>query len=363
MIRFFAAVLTGLCFAAAPAAGEPAKSAWQTYIEAAATAHSRSDFVSAEALLKAALDLAEKQDPDGIRPPLTRLVLQFTYADLNQMEMVQRIGPIRIDIGKVDQGFLPLTKLFHRLGDVFYRRWQKFPANPPTEEVTLEYAARCLRVEIALQKKLFPQSRLSVDQVIAMANALRLYADVVEKQGTKGSLDEAVEQLEQANQLWENFRLENDLLIAVSQQASVLPRSVTQEGLDNFVAVKNRLGLFHRWKAESLQKDNKLAEAAAAFARAESLHLEVLKYFERDWPDHSTTGFHYFRLGQIYAAWNERFAEAEAAFLRALAIYEAVEAPRNADLVFIVKTLAAYLRKAGQPERARELELRFGIES
>jgi hypothetical protein len=142
-----------------------------------------------------------------------------------------------------------------------------------------------------------------------------------------------------------------------------MPRSVTFPWLDDLLDVKRRLAIFNRWSGENLEASNKHAEAVTAFAKAEELYLEALKYFANDWPDHRETASVMFYLAEVYAVWNERFADAEDLYRRSSAIYEATEEPRSSNTLFIAKRLAAYLRKAGKEQAARELEEHYGIKS
>src|SRR5713226_3448898 len=74
----------------APAAAQSGGHPWQTLMSAAAEANVSDDFVTAEALLNAALEVAQQVDPQGPRPVLSRLMLQLIYADLGKMEMSER---------------------------------------------------------------------------------------------------------------------------------------------------------------------------------------------------------------------------------------------------------------------------------
>jgi tetratricopeptide (TPR) repeat protein len=208
-------------------------------------------------------------------------------------------------------------------------------------------------VEVALERKLLPQSHLTFDQTQTLARALDLLGVVFEKQG---EFDDAIAKIEQANDLWEGFRAESELLASTSQQSSILRRNVAEQGQGDFVDVKIGLAQFYTWKGGELQQNNRSPEANTLFTKAEDLLLEVLKYFAPEWPNHLTTGLAYFRLGQTYASWNERTADAEPAYRHALAIYEAVEGRRGDQVKFIVQTLADFLRKQGRADGAQQLE-------
>jgi tetratricopeptide (TPR) repeat protein len=343
-----------------PASAQRADDLWQTYISAAAGADDRNDFVTSEALLRAALDVALATDPDGLRPPLTRLLLQFVYADLNQIDEAHKMGAIRFDLAKVDPGLLSLTKQYHRLAKTFYKRWSQLPDRTKDERIakdlTLEYAVRCLRVEVALERQLLPQLHLTFEQTQMLAGAQALLGEVLRRQG---HLDESVAALEQANDLRELFRTESETIHAASQQASVLPRSASPQGLDDIVSTKFQLGFSYVEMGQGAQDEKKPAEAELAFAKAEKMFKGAVDYIEPEWPNHYLTGAAYFMLGRLYTYWDARSADAEPAIRRAIAIQLAIEGPRGERLKMAVETLSEFLRQTGQEDRARQLEAQY----
>jgi tetratricopeptide (TPR) repeat protein len=349
-----------------PASAQRADDLWQTYISAAASANDRNDYVTSEALLRAALDVALATDPDGLRPQLTALLLQIAYADLNQIEEVHKLGAIRFDLAKADQGLLSLTRQYDRLAMTFYSRWSRLPDSPATEQdrtakdLTLEFAVRCLRVEVALEKRLLPQSHLTFEQTQRLAGAEALLGEVLRKQW---HLDESVEALEEANELRELFRTESETMHAASQQASVLQRKASPQGLDDVVETKFQLGLSYVSKGQDLQGASKPAEAKAAFANAEKMFRGAADYIEPEWPNHFLTGGAYFYLGQLYTLWDTRSADAEPAIRRAIAIHQEIEGLRGANVRLAVETLAGFLRRTGQEDRARQLEAQYDFKN
>ncbi len=356
------ALLTALVVSpSTPASAQQADDLWQTYIGAAANADDRNDAVSSEALLRAALDVALATDPDGLRPPLTRLLLQFAYADLNQLDEAQKMGNLRIDLTKAEPGLLSLTRQYHRLATTFYNRWSKMPDSPPTEQartaktLTLEYAVRCLRVEVALERKLLPQ-RMTFDQMQMVANAEALLGEVLRIQG---NIDESVSFLEEADQRREQFRTESEILQAASQQLSMLPRKASPQGLDDVFWTKYELGLSYLFKGENLWDEKKQAEAERAFGQAETMIKNAIGYIEPEWPNHSLTATGYFLLGRLYTVWPARFAEAEPALRRTLEIELTISGPHGGNVKVAVTTLAAFLRKMGHEDRAQQLEAQY----
>jgi tetratricopeptide (TPR) repeat protein len=345
----------------APAQNAPSPGPWALYIEAAADAQGDGDLAAAEALLTAANDFAEKSEGrESLRASITRLLLTATYADLNLMDAARAVPNVRINLGDLDASFLPVTRMLSRLGDTYYARWQRFPAAPPTEDertrkaVMLELAARFARVEGAFQQKLLPPD----DQRIA--TTLLFLGRILRIQG---KLDEAIEQLEKANAIWDNISSKRDLFARASEEAALFPRALSRQTAQGLIETKLQLAFFYLLDGLRHQDEKDDKRATERFTESERLILDTFKEFGAFWPDHPTSGMLNFRLADLYSVWKDKAQEAEPAYQRSLAIYEAANGPASDNAQFVARELADFLRKAGKEDAAKEIEQRYGLKT
>jgi tetratricopeptide (TPR) repeat protein len=345
--------------AGARAQGNPNPGPWTLYIDAAAEAQSNGDLVAAEALLKSAIDFADKSEgAQSLRASISRLLLASTYADLNQAESARAVPNVRINLGDLDSTFLPVTRMLNRLADTYYARWQRFPASPATEDertrkaVVLESAARFLLVEWAFQQKLLPAD----DERTAIT--LHYYGRILQLQG---KLDDAIEQLEKANAIWDKISSKKDLYALASEEAALFPQALSRQKAQGLIDLKVRLAFFYLLDGAKHQDEKDDKRATERFVESEHLLFDTLKDFSEFWPDHPISGMLNFRLADLYSVWKDKAQEAEPAYRRSLAIYEAANGAANDNTLFVARELATFLRNSGKEDAAKAVEQRYGL--
>jgi tetratricopeptide (TPR) repeat protein len=352
------ALLTGAPASAQPAAS-PAPSPWQTLMSAAAEASSNEDYVTAEALLNAALEVALKVDPRGPRPVLSRLMLQLTYADLDKMEMSQRLGSLRLDVATLDPTLLTFATTLNRLANRYYDRWKVLPVQTNDEAIRkrksllLAESERCLLIKWAIQNKLLPPSDS------ALASTIGFHGLVFEKQG---KLPDAIAKYEAAVKIWNEAEDRHKRLMLSSTQFSLFSGrgAGVVETTDDPVSVKSLLGRAHMWTGEEHLEKKKEDEAVAAFRRAEPIFLEIIRYFDQVWPDHPRTAIFHSHLGNLYGL-QRRFPDSIVAYRKSLTIYDTHEGGASENTRFVVQRLAKILRNDKKDQEAAELEARYGL--
>jgi len=340
-----------------PAAAQSGGHPWQTLMSAAAEANVSDDFVTAEALLNAALEVAQQVDPQGPRPVLSRLMLQLVYADLNKMEMSQRLGSLRLDVSTFDPTLLTFATTLNRLANKYYDRWKTLPIQIDSEEIRnkksllLAEAERCMLLKWAIQNKLLPETGA------ALASTIGFHGLVFEKQG---KLADAIAKYEAAIKIWNEVE-ERDKRLIVSSQFSLFAERTSRgaEQTDDPLAVKLLLARAYMWDGENQLEKKKHEEAAAAFKRAEPLFLDLTQLVERHWPTHPRTANNYSYLGSLYFL-QRRYADSVAAYHKSLGIYEAQEGRKSENVRYIVGRLAKVLRSDNRESEAAELEARYG---
>ena len=149
---------------APPAAAQSQSHPWQTLMDAAVEANLSEDFVTAEALLKAALEVAQQVDAGGPRPVLSRLLLQLVYADLDKLDQAHQMGNLRLDVSTFEQVLLPFARTLDRLANRYYTRWRELPnteENRQKRSLRLAQAERSMLLKWAIQNKLLLESAKS----------------------------------------------------------------------------------------------------------------------------------------------------------------------------------------------------------
>lgn len=337
----------------------PSPNPWGLYIDAAAEAQSNGDLVAAEALLQSANDVAERIDGrHSLRASLTLMLLASAYADLKKFDTARVVPDIKIDLAEVDASYLPFTRLLQRFVAGYRKRWNELPANPTTEndrkrKVTLlESAARFSMVEIAFQKKILPPD----DERIA--NALYDYALILKDQD---KLSQAIEQLKQADIIWDQIASKRDVFALANEEAALFPPGLARQKADRMLEVKKRLALYYLLDGMALQDGGDDRSATERYADAERLLLNTLSQYNAFWPNHPTTGYVNFLLARVYTFWTDKKSMAEVPYRRALAIYEAANGADDNDVTFIAGDFAGYLRHVGRKDAALEIETRYGL--
>ena len=171
-----------LCFIAAfllqalqgsPASAQASRQPWQILMDAATEANLSNDLATAEALLGAALELAQQTDPNGPRPILSRLMLQLIYADLNKPELSQRLGSMRLDVSTFDPTLLLFAGTLDRLANKYYDRWAALRDAGNSDEtrskrgLLLAESERCTLIKWAIQNKLLPATDVALASTIS----------------------------------------------------------------------------------------------------------------------------------------------------------------------------------------------------
>ncbi|MFI4986645.1 MAG: hypothetical protein ACHQF3_04330 [Alphaproteobacteria bacterium] len=335
---------------------------WQSYLDAAVEANVSDDFTSAEALLKAADDVARQRDANGPRAALTRLVLDFVEVELEKRppeDIISRQG-LAPDLAGAETALLPAADSFARLANNYYHRWEDLDpdrdsaAERAKAKLRLREAEICRLVALAMQKKLL----LAGD--VAIASTMALYGVVL---SDEDRLDEAKENYRAALDIWAAADRKNAQLMEGSRRFSLNQGRTAGDakGGNDPLLVKFFLAQADMTTGYQLRNEKKVLEAARDFKEAEEALLEVIAIYDKDWPDRLATGYRYYQLARLYSWQEGRLRDAEDKFRRALAIYEAVEGKTSDDVATIVERLAAVLRQEQDEDRARALETAYGV--
>jgi tetratricopeptide (TPR) repeat protein len=357
-----------LCFIAAflllalqgtPASAQASRQPWQILMDAATEANLSNDLATAEALLGAALELAQQTDPNGPRPILSRLMLQLIYADLNKPELSQRLGSMRLDVSTFDPTLLLFASTLDRLANKYYDRWAALRDAGNSDEtrnkrgLLLAESERCTLIKWAIQNKLLPATD------VALASTIGFHGLVFEKQW---KLADAIAKYEAAVKIWDAAEDRRKRLMTSSAQFSLFSGRGAGAGeqTDNPISVKFLLARAHVYNGEEHLEKKKEPEADAAFKRAEPLLIEMLELFGQTWPDHPRTAVYHSQLGALYFL-QRRYADSTASYRKSLAIHEWNEGSTGDNVRFVVQRLAKALRSDNRESEAAELETRYGV--
>jgi tetratricopeptide (TPR) repeat protein len=355
----FIAALSLVALQAAPAAAQASRQPWQILMDAATEANLSNDFVTAEALLGAALELAQQTDPNGPRPVLSRLMLQLIYADLGKPELSQRLGSLRLDVATFDPTLLLFAGTLDRLANKYYDRWAALRDAGNSEEIRnkrgllLAESERCALLKWAIQNKLLPPTD------VALATTIAFHGLIFEKQW---KLADAIAKYETAVKIWDAAEDRRKRLMTSSAQFSLFSGrgSGASDQTDNPISVKLLLARTHISIAEDHLEKKKQPEADAALKRAEPLLVGMITLFEQVWPSHPRTAVFHSQLGNLYFL-QGRHPESMAAFRKSIAIYEGSEGSKSDNTRYVVQRLAKVLRAADRESEAAELEERYGV--
>jgi tetratricopeptide (TPR) repeat protein len=357
-----------LCFIAAfllqalqgsPASAQASRQPWQILMDAATEANLSNDLATAEALLGAALELAQQTDPNGPRPVLSRLMLQLIYADLSKPELSQRLGSLRLDVSTFDPTLLLFAGTLDRLANKYYDRWAALRDAGNSDEtrskrgLLLAESERCTLIKWAIQNKLLPATD------VALASTIGFHGLVFEKQW---KLADAIAKYEAAVKIWDAAEDRRKRLMTSSAQFSLFSGRGAGAGeqTDNPISVKFLLARAHVYNGEEHLEKKKESEADAAFKRAEPLLIEMLELFGQTWPDHPRTAVYHSQLGTLYFL-QRRYADSTASYRKSLAIHERNEGSTGDNVRFVVQRLAKALRSDNRESEAAELEARYGV--
>jgi tetratricopeptide (TPR) repeat protein len=357
-LRFIAAFLL-LALQGNPASAQASRQPWQILMDAATEANLSNDLATAEALLGAALELAQQTDPNGPRPILSRLMLQLIYADLNKPELSQRLGSMRLDVSTFDPTLLLFAGTLDRLANKYYDRWAALRDAGNSDEtrskrgLLLAESERCTLIKWAIQNKLLPATD------VALASTIGFHGLVFEKQW---KLADAIAKYEAAVKIWDAAEDRRKRLMTSSAQFSLFSGRGAGAGeqTDNPISVKFLLARAHVYNGEEHLEKKKESEADAAFKRAEPLLIEMLELFGQTWPDHPRTAVYHSQLGALYFL-QRRYADSTASYRKSLAIHERNEGSTGDNVRFVVQRLAKALRSDNRESEAAELEARYGV--
>ncbi len=338
---------------APPAAAQSQSHPWQTLMDAAVEANLSEDFVTAEALLKAALEVAQQVDASGPRPVLSRLLLQLVYADLDKLDQAHQMGNLRLDVSTFEQVLLPFARTLDRLANRYYTRWRELPN---TEENRQKRSLRLAQAERSMLLKWAIQNKLLLESGASLATTIGFHGMILEKQG---KLADAIAKYEAALKIWNEVEERDKRLIVGSQFSLFAGRtSRASEQPDDPLTMKILLARAYMWDGENQLEKKKDAEAAAAFKRAEPMFLDITRLVEQHWPTHPRTANNYSYLGNLYFL-QRRYADSAAAYRRSLEIYEVQEGAQSDNTRYVVVRLAKVLRSDGRESEAVELETRY----
>jgi tetratricopeptide (TPR) repeat protein len=357
-LRFIAAFLL-LALQGTPASAQASRQPWQILMDAATEANLSNDLATAEALLGAALELAQQTDPNGPRPILSRLMLQLIYADLSKPELSQRLGSLRLDVSTFDPTLLLFAGTLDRLANKYYDRWAALRDAGNSDEtrskrgLLLAESERCTLIKWAIQNKLLPATD------VALASTIGFHGLVFEKQW---KLADAIAKYEAAVKIWDAAEDRRKRLMTSSAQFSLFSGRGAGAGeqTDNPISVKFLLARAHVYNGEEHLEKKKEPEADAAFKRAEPLLIEMLELFGQTWPDHPRTAVYHSQLGALYFL-QRRYADSTASYRKSLAIHERNEGSTGDNVRFVVQRLAKALRSDNRESEAAELEARYGV--
>ncbi len=325
---------------------------WQTLLDAAIEAQMADDLPTAEALAKAALEVALQVDEKQVRPNLTRLVLQMIYVEMDQSEKARAVTVPRLDVSTFDPALLPVARSFEKLAIKYYDRFRA-EQDQGKRMRNLAVSERAMLLRWAIQ------SRLLVETGMALAATMVSQAAVFQQQG---KLPEMIEKYEAAEKIWKELE-ERDHRLSVSSQFSLAAgRTISTFGTKTFedpYFLRFLLARAYSWRAQASLEAKKTSEAAADFQRSKEMLLGLTRLMDQHWPAHSFTGSGYLELARVYS-YENRYRESQEAYRKALDIFAGQHGPQANDSRRTARELAAVLRKDNQESEAERIEARYG---
>jgi hypothetical protein len=370
-----ATLLVAVGCATGSARGVPGADPWLTYVDAAVEARNADDPLVAEALLKAAYELAKQSDPQGARPALTRLLLTGTYAALDQMDKARSVAGegLRLDVSQLDESLLPLADSLAKLGELAFARWKTF-----SQEKAWDQAARSRweaenvsMLEAAIRQRAAPGTTLT-------ARAVQFYARVLLY---KGETEQSLQKFAAGVEIYQGIEQNSRALARGGQLLTLFPRKdagadAADSGLmynvdwDRAMAYVTRgEGLLEKKKIE--EANNKptnteaiFAEAKNNFDNAEAIFKSLISQIEQYWPNNKALGNLYDWLGSLYDSDHlNLLVEAEAAYRHSLSVFLANEGPEGERVRSSARSLAAVLREEGKADEAAAIETSYKVTS
>ena len=322
---------------------------WNDYVDAAATAIRETNYTNALVLLKSALQTAEELPPEDPRRTFTRQIMWFVYREMGQDDEASKVlsTATRLDVSKFDASLAPFSNTLDRLANTFYERYDSKKKGDPHYVLS----ERCLLLESAIRQRALPKSDTRT------ASTLGFFGLVLMKQY---KLEDAAKRFEEALDLWE-AQAKRVAGLGESRISLFQVEASDMEGRgDNPIVSAILLARTYRWMGDDLKEKKETQKSAEMYQKAERRYKDVLQAWEAAWPIHRNTARASGELGTLYLA-QERYALAEPALRKSLAMFEAVEGPDGTDLPYFAGELAKVLRKNNHASEADAIERRFKV--
>ena len=384
----------------------PTKDVWQTYLDAAQASDSSGNFTAEAIILSAALALANKSDPHGQRPALTRLPLILAYGELHRTDLMDPLSAlsIHIDVGNLDERYDDFLNTIDEYANSYHDRWNAHQDDSPSDDLNFKQGVRfygaknSFLIEIAFRTKLRPGDQ------IGLAKAVGVLGVAYRKHGY---LDCAGYDYGVASQSFQDFRQRlnamataasrfdvGSLMDSAGEQSTLVPAQ-----LDTQVALLDVLERYMQDMAYNTihpnAEDRALAKTdwgscdpqgpplrtplAVGFdaqissaIKYVNVRLSLIQQLSKYWPDNNLFGLAAFRFAVLYkleydrsqqqpGAYPDVLAQARSAYQNALKILTHAAGP-NAELVSrVASDYATLLVEAKLPDEAKKIETQYGV--
>jgi hypothetical protein len=359
----------------APALEQGALDFWQTCEAASAGSITDEDFELAAILANSARQIADKSDPQGWRPALSRYPLMLAYYELGKDDLGDRVERMK-PFGWMDQGLGDFIETARTIGSSFSSQWRKHARDSGARDIEQKArqlgAESLLTFEVALRKQLRPQDE---DR---LAYAYALLGLAIARRDARESL----KPFEDAYQHFKASARHRTALEEASRRFSFgtpgeAASADARSGLnsDGALALMGFGGNLIRDVEKSVAEKQSKDVLAPKIRLASDVLTEVDRALEgvrASWPTNPYLGYASRYWGRLYAAefaatktepgrYPDSFAKAKDAYEKALLILEYSRGPNSDDVKDTAEDYVDVLRAAGRNDEAREIAKRYRV--
>lgn len=340
-------------------------------------------------LLRSALDVGNRIDPDGPRPRMATWLLYITYFKLGDADTAKKVFDASkgVDLKKFDAGLLPETDLLESLANTYFNH---------AEDKSNNYADayfsgfKCMQWETAILENALPPDdpRLAMPKGLYGLAEMRLgfsYFDRFEsgekdkpeekesnRKEAESDLVAAIQLFQQALQVW-NKNSQQDAVLAANnlrymvyhgEENTAANSHQAPSGGENDIDGPNDVNVLlgeTYQKLGDLYLDMKQEDKAQEqYKRAEAPWVTVLNAVRSKWPDHIQVAYNEDRLALLYVK-EKRYSEAELLFRRALRSTEKGYGKSAADTKTLAENLIYTLQKEHQDAEAQQIAQSYSV--
>ena len=354
----------------------PSKDLWQSYMDGAEAADAAGDFKTEALTLARAFAFAKQHDAQGQRPVLSQLPLMLAYIELDEKDLWQSIAKekLRIDVGNLGQGMTDYISTLDNYGWSYYTRW-KAHLNDSSEKEAFKQTGRLygaensFRVEIALRQKLMSEDQ---DGLGAAEGSLGLVLSKRQRfVDSDDAYNRAVQQLRGSRAKLVAMPTLSTLFSVGDPSLSTAERSVRETQIDVMLLTARNLVASSQDSIAQKRDDafaTQVSRALALYEEIRALTEDVGQF----WPRHPFFGYLDYGFALLYQTeftvtkvHSDRYpaslAKAKEAFESAIAILEYSKGPSSQDVRNAVSDYMGLLVAADQPDEAKKLGKRYGI--